>query len=75
MPYATVNDALFDREVTLRDAYRIMERFLSNYLSRGDTAVSDFLHSYAGEIPPGQSTDSAALYDFLAAAGDVLDKR
>jgi hypothetical protein len=52
-----------------------MERFLSNYLSRGDTAVSDFLHSYAGEIVPGQSTDPAALYDFLAAAADVLDKR
>jgi hypothetical protein len=75
MPYATVNDALFSREITLRDAYRIMERFLSNYLSRGDTAVSDFLRSYAAEIPPGESTDPAALYDFLAAATDVLDKR
>jgi hypothetical protein len=52
-----------------------MERFLSNYLSRGDTAVSDFLHSYAGEIPSGQTTDPAALYDFLAAAADLLDKR
>jgi hypothetical protein len=75
MPYATVDDALFNREVTLRDAYRIMERFLSNYLSRGDTAVSDFLHSYAGKLPSGQSTDPAALFDFLAAAADVLDKR
>jgi hypothetical protein len=37
--------------------------------------VSDFLHSYAAEIAPGQSTDPAALYDFLAAAADVLDKR
>jgi hypothetical protein len=52
-----------------------MERFLSNYLSRGDTAVSDCLHSYAGEIPWGQTTDPAALYDFLAAAADPLDKR
>jgi len=74
MPYATVNDALFDREITLRDAYRIMERFLSIYLSRGDTRVSDFLHTYAGEVTTGQSTDPAALYDFLAAAQDVLDK-
>jgi|HubBroStandDraft_4_1064222.scaffolds.fasta_scaffold38440_2 hypothetical protein len=48
MPYATVDDALFNREVTLRDAYRIMERFLSNYLSRGDTVVSDFLHTMPG---------------------------
>ena len=75
MPYATVDDALFNREITLRDAYRIMEHFLAKYLSRGDTAVSDFLHGYAGEIASGQSTDPAALYDFLAAAADVLDKR
>jgi hypothetical protein len=75
MPYATINDGLFDREITLRDAYRIMERFLSNYLSRGDTSVSDLLHTYAGEVSSGQSTDPAALYDFLAATADVLDKR
>jgi predicted signal transduction protein with EAL and GGDEF domain len=74
MPYATVNDKLFDREITLRDAYRIMERFVANYASRGDTAVSDFLHTYAGEVSSGQSTDPAALYDFMTAAQDVLDK-
>jgi len=70
-----VNDALFDREIALRDAYRIMERFLSIYLSRGDTLASAFLHIHAGEVTTGQSTDPAALYDFLAAAQDVLDKR
>ena len=75
MPYATINDGLFDREIRLRDAYRIMERFLSNYVSRGDTSVSDLLHTYAGEVSTGQSTDPAALFDFLAAAEDVLDKR
>jgi hypothetical protein len=74
MPYATVNDSLFDRAITLRDAYRIMERFLSAHLSHGDTLISDFLHIYAGEVATGQSTDPAALYDFLAAAQDVLDK-
>jgi hypothetical protein len=75
MPYAILTDSLFDRETSLRDAYRIMEIFLSNYLRRGDTSVSDFLHSYAGLLPSGQSTDPAALYDFLAAAADTLDKR
>ena len=63
MPYATINDG------------RIMECFLSNYLSRGDTAMSALLHTYAGEVSTGQSTDPAALYDFLAVAADVLDKR
>lgn len=73
MPYATVNDTLFDRQITLRDAYRIMERFVSSYLSRGDTSVSDFLHVYAGEVATGQSTDPSALFDFLTAAQRVLD--
>jgi hypothetical protein len=44
MPYATINDGLFDREITLRDAYRIKERFLANHLSRGGTRAPDFLH-------------------------------
>lgn len=75
MPYATVNDALFDRRITLRDAYRIMERFVSSYVSRGDTSVSDFLHVYAGLVATGQSTDPDALYDFLTAAQRVSDSQ
>jgi hypothetical protein len=75
MPYAIVNDTLFDRQITLRDAYRIMECFVSSYPSRGDTSVSDFLHVYAGEVPAGQSTDPEALYDFLTAAQRVLDSQ
>lgn len=75
MPYATLNDTLFDRQITLRDAYRVMECFVSSYLSRGDTAVSDFLHVYAGEVATGQSTDPAALFDFLAAAQRLLDSQ
>jgi hypothetical protein len=73
MPYATMNDTLFDRQITLRDAYRVMERFVSSYLSRGDTSVSDFLHVYAAEVATGQSTDPTALFDFLTAAQRVLD--
>ncbi len=72
MSYLAVTDAKFDRAVSLRDAYRIMERFLSDYLERGDTPVSDFLHAYAGESINGQTTDPAASYDFLAAAETVL---
>jgi len=73
MPYATVNDTLFDRRIALRDAYRIMERFVAGYVSRGDTSVSDFLYVYAAETATGQSTDPSALYDFLTAAQRVLD--
>ena len=74
MTSTAVTDPAFDRPVTLRDAYRIMERFVSDYLERGDTRVSDFLHAYAGETVTGQTADPAALPDFLAAARKILEK-
>ena len=72
MTYMAVTDKEFDRVVSLRDAYRIMERFASDYLARGDTPISDFLHVYAGEVIGGQTSDPAAAYDFLAAADKIL---
>lgn len=48
MTIPALTDPAFDRVVSLREAYRIMERFTSDYLARGDTSMSDFLHVYAG---------------------------
>jgi hypothetical protein len=61
-----------DRVLSLADAYRVMETFVANYLARGDTSVSDFLHCYAGLTGPARTTDPAAIHDFLAAANEVL---
>jgi hypothetical protein len=72
MSYLRITDNAFERAITLRDAYRIMERFAADYLARGDTAVSDFLHAYAGETRTGHTADPAAAYDFLAAANQIL---
>ncbi|NUO76559.1 MAG: hypothetical protein HOQ32_11155 [Lysobacter sp.] len=71
---SALTDPAFDRAVSLRDAYRIMERFVSAYLDRGDTTVSDFLYAYAGETAGGQITDPAAVEDFLDAAEPVVGK-
>lgn len=73
MTHPTVFDPRFDRVISLRDAYRVMERFASDYLARGDTSVSDFLHAYAGEAAGGQTIDATAANDFLVAAVAVLD--
>lgn len=72
MTPSALTDPAFDRVVSLRDAYRIMERFASAYLARGDTAVSDFLHVYAGETARGQTADPAAIQDFLDASESVI---
>jgi hypothetical protein len=62
----------FDQILTLRDSYRIMERFLKDYLARGDTAVSDLLHGYGGLTVTEETPDPAALRDYLASARATL---
>jgi hypothetical protein len=74
MPYAALNDPGFNRQITIRDSYKIMERFIAGYISRGDTPISDFLYSYAGSTSSGQTTDPAALDDYMAAAIAVLNE-
>jgi hypothetical protein len=74
MAYLSLHDAQFDQALTLREAYRLMERFAADYLARGDTPVSDFLFAYAGELQTGQTADPAAIYDFLTLALEILQR-
>lgn len=67
-----LNDAAFERVITLRDAYRIMEEFARGYVERGDFPVSEFLYAYAAETRNGWTTDPAAPADFIAAADQIL---
>jgi hypothetical protein len=62
----------FDQILTLRDSYRVMERFLKDYLARGDTAVSDLLYVYGGLTATDETPDPAALGDYLASARMTL---
>ncbi len=72
---ATVNGPMFDEIVTLREAYKIMLRFVHAYHERGDTTVSDFLFVYSDLAADGRSADPAAIDDFLAAAREILQGR
>jgi hypothetical protein len=71
--YLKISDEAFDESIPLRDAYRIMQQFVSDYHALGDTPVIDFL-SYFGIAPDGCSADPAALYDFLQARDKVYGK-
>jgi hypothetical protein len=73
MSYSNLNDPAFERHVTLREAYKIMERFVADFLVRGDMPISDFLHCFAGSLDTGQTTDPATIDDFLVAVRKVLD--
>jgi hypothetical protein len=65
-----IQDSAFDRAVTLRQAYRIMDRFLSAYHARGESSTVELLMD-VGLAPNGQTGDPAALYDFLDAVAEV----
>ena len=71
--HGNLSDPGFERTVTLREAYRIVERFVSDYHARGNTPVSDFLFAYLAVGADGRTTDPAAAEDFLLAAKNVLD--
>ncbi len=69
-PSLSLGDPIFNRPVTLREAYRIMERFTRAHYERGETSTGEFL----GYLCPidDRPWDPAALEDFLGAAQDVL---
>lgn len=69
--YVTIADPAFDRTVTLRDVYRIMERFIAGYHNRGETETGGLI-AYFCIAPDGAGGDPAALYDYLDAAAEVL---
>jgi hypothetical protein len=68
-PYTKITDPVFDRTVTLRDAYPIMERFLIEHFQRGELPTGELI-GYVGICSDGIAGDPAALYDYLA----VVDK-
>jgi hypothetical protein len=72
MTYTKLQDPVFDHQISLRDAYKVMEGFVSDYISRGDTTITDFLYTYANLIETGETVDPAALDDFLLSVNDIL---
>jgi hypothetical protein len=71
MSYPTINDPAFDREITLRDAYRIMECFVEAHVKRGVSDTVSFL-SYMGIARDGMTGDPAAFDDYFQAVNSVV---
>jgi hypothetical protein len=67
----TIDDPAFDRAVTLRDAYRVMERFVAAHVQRGEVPTGELL-AYLGIAPDGGGGDPAALTDYLDVVTEVV---
>ncbi|OHB77335.1 MAG: hypothetical protein A2Z34_10970 [Planctomycetes bacterium RBG_16_59_8] len=72
MRHLQIHDPLFDRTLTPRDTYTILERFVSQYNARGESSTVALLTDVAICID-GTSGDPAQIYDFVRVAGDILD--
>lgn len=68
----TIDAPSFERAVTLRDAYRIMEHFVAAHLARGDVGTGPF-YDYLSVATDRRSLDPSALVEYLASARTVLD--
>jgi hypothetical protein len=69
----TIDDEVFDQLVTLREAYRIMERFLSEHFHRGEQPTGVLL-GYLSLWEDGTTGDPAALHDYLDAVALVVGR-
>ena len=66
-----LNDPQFERQVSLRDAYRILEAFVVQYHARGESSTVNLMTDI-GVLPDGTSTDPAQMADFLEVANGLL---
>ena len=71
MAYLTIHDEIFERKLTLREAYAVLEQFVSEYNARGESSTVALLTDLSIGTD-GTSGDPAQVYDFLRVAGAVL---
>ena len=69
--YPGLNDPQFEQQISLRDAYRILEAFVVQYHARGESSTVNLMTDI-GVLPDGTSTDPAQMADFLKVAEDLL---
>jgi len=71
MQYLRLDSQLFDRQLTLRDAYKILEAFVVQYSARGESSTVALMTDI-GVAGDGTSSDPAQIYDFARVAGKIL---
>jgi hypothetical protein len=74
MAYRTISDDEFTQRISLGEAYRILEAFISQYNARGESSTVALLTD-VGLVHGGQTADPAQLDDFLRCARQVIALR
>ncbi len=62
---------VFDRKVTLREAYQILEAFVVQYNERRESSTVALMTDI-GVVGDGETSDPAQIYDFARVAGTLL---
>ncbi len=72
MKYLNINDPVFDRTITIRQAYGVLLGFIEQYHARGESSTLNML-SDTGLGPDDTTCDPAQIYDYLRVVGKILD--
>ena len=71
MGYLRLDDEIFEWKISLREAYEILEAFVVQYNTRGESSTVSMMTDIGisgGAIP----SDPAQIYDFVRVAGRIL---
>lgn len=71
MHYLRLDDPIFDRKISLREAYAILEAFVAQYNARGESSTASLMTDI-GVSGGGTSSDPAQIDDFAKVAGTIL---
>jgi hypothetical protein len=71
MGYLRLDDEIFERKISLREAYEILEAFVVQYNARGESSTVSLMTDI-GVSGGGTPSDPAQLYDFVKVAGRIL---
>ena len=71
MAYLNLADPEFNKQISLRDAYRVMVEFIVQYNSRGESSTVA-LWTDIDSAPDGAPLDPAQLEDYMACVRRVV---
>jgi hypothetical protein len=71
MGHLRLDDPIFDRPISLRDAYKVLEAFIVQYNARGESSTVALMTD-VGVSEGGPSSDPAQIGDFVRVAAAIL---
>lgn len=67
-----IDNPVFDKQISLRECYRLLYQFILQYHERGESSTADMIADI-GLCDDGRPSDPVQMYDFVRVAGLFLN--